>query len=319
MGSKEGLEQRLESLTPRMRMVPDYLFHNYKLDIILEEHNLTLQSKEDLVRLVSRAGGSLRRRGCDEQRLTFSFKSLIALVRALTNTKLVNYHKVLPKKVHFEHISGNGENNYFKGQVCLTESNLLSIHYIGEQEQGFARCFSKFLQDSRIHKVDVGRNGRIVVMFYNLKALEDCLSESCQFNCNTLAKLVHQSVRSSLSPRNTYYSLMCPSTASKKDFACYKDTCKLEDEPRRISSQSKLQLVEVLRDVQGNYPDVHFSENNFFFPRKTDRQQRSQSLATDDVDTHEAYENHPFENAEATSDYDESIVSEPNVGVEVRH
>jgi len=315
---KEVLEQGLENLTPRMMMVPDHLFHDYKLHIILEEHNLNLQSREDLVLLLSRAGGSLKRTGCDE-RLTFSFKSLIAFVRALTNTKLVNHHKVFPRKAHFEHIGEIEKNNYFKGQVCLTESNLLSIHYIGEQEQGFARCFSKFLQDSRIHKVDVGRNGRLVVMFYNLKALEDCLSESCQFNCNTLAKLVHQSVRSNLYPRNTYYSLMCPSTASKKDFACYKDTCKLEDEPRRISSQSKLQLVEVLRDVQGKYPDVHFSENNFFFARKTDQQQRSQSLATEDVDTHEAYENHPFENADATSDYDESIVSEPNVGVGVRH
>jgi len=316
---KEVLDQGFENLTPRMRLVPDYLFQDYKLDIFLEDNNLNLQSRKDLVLLLSRAGGSLKRRGCDEQILTVSFKSLIAFVRALTNTKLLSHHKVFPRKVHFEHFSGNGENNYFKGQVCLTESNLLSIHYIGEQEQGFARCFSKFLQDSRIHKVDVGKNGRIVVMFYNLKALEDCLSESCQYNCNTLAKLVHQSVRSSFSPRNTYYSLMCPSTASKKDFACYKDTCMLEDEPRRISSQSKLQLVEVLRDVQGKYPDVHFSENNFFFPRKKGQQKRSQSLATEEVDTHEAYENHPFENADATSDYDESIVSEPNVGAEVRH
>ena len=31
---KEVLEQGLENLTPRMRMVPDYLSHDYKLDIL---------------------------------------------------------------------------------------------------------------------------------------------------------------------------------------------------------------------------------------------------------------------------------------------
>lgn len=40
--SNEGLEQGLENLTPRMRMVPDYLSHDYKLDIFFDEHNINL-------------------------------------------------------------------------------------------------------------------------------------------------------------------------------------------------------------------------------------------------------------------------------------
>ena len=81
-------------------------------------------------------------------------------------------------------IGGNGENNFYKGQVCLTEVNLLSMDYMGEEEVGFAKSFSNFLKDSRISSVVFGRNERLVVTFYNLKALEDCLLLYCQFNCN---------------------------------------------------------------------------------------------------------------------------------------
>jgi len=316
---EESLESRLEDLKPRVRMVPDDYAKEYILNVFYDEQNLSSQSREDLKKMLKEIGRIVSGQLTSEKA---SFRSLIAFVRALTNPKLVKYHRVLPQKSCFELIGGNGENNYFKGQVCLTESNLMSIHYIGEQEHGFAKSFSKFLQDSRIQKVDQGRNGRLLVIFYNLKALEDCLLHSCQFNCNNLAKLVHQPVRSMLIPRMSYFSLQCPPTAAKKDFACYKDTCKLEENPRRISSRSKVKLIEVLRDVKVKYPDTHFSESNFVWTRRAKHD--SESHQNEAVGVNEAFEEHPLEQGaddgdvegDATSDYEESIFSEITVGVD---
>merc|ERR1719153_582315 len=308
-------------------MIQD-LFKEYSLEVFYDEHNLKSQSREDLKRELSMAGIVNVKKSTSLKSVRATFKSLIAFVRALTNSKLVKYHRVVPHKSCFEYIGGNGENNYFKGQVCLTEANLMSIHYIGEQEHGFAKSFSKFLQDSRIQKVDKGRNGKLLVIFYNLKALEDCSLHSCQFNCNTLVKLVHQPLRSMLISRMSYFSLLCPPTAAKKDFACYKDTCKLEKDPQRISSKCKVKLVEVLRDVKDKYPDAHFMENNFII--KTGRgQHESESQQNEGGDVNEAFEEHPLEEGAdlgggqgyATSDYAESIFSETTTtaGIEARY
>jgi len=305
----ESLESRLDDLEPRVRMVPHDLCKEYSLEVFYDEHNLQSQSREDLKRELSIAG--IRRKEGTLISVIATFKSLIAFVRALTNTKLVKYHRVVPHKTCFEFIGGNGEDNYFKGQVCLTEVNLMSIHYIGEHEHGFAKSFSRFLQDSRIQKVDKGRNGRLLVIFYTLKALEDCLLHSCQFNCNTLAKLVHQPVRSMLIPRISYFSLLCPPTFAKKDFACYKDTCKLEEEPIRISSKCKVKLVEVLRDIKEKYPEAHFMEKNFL-TRTRRGQHESESQQNEAVNVNGAFEEHPPEEGgdlagvegDATNDYE---------------
>ena len=256
------LESKLDNLKPRVRIVPHELDYDYRLEIYYEEGNFQSQSRQDLLEELSIFGMIGKN---NFKSVTAYFRSLIDFVRALTNPKLISCHRVVPNKSCFELIGGNGENNLFKGQVCLTEANLMSIHYIGEQEHGFAKSFSKFLQDSRIQGVVKGNNGRLLITFYNLKALEDCLLNSCQFNCNTLAKLGCQTVRSLLIPRKLYYTLLCPPTAAKKDFVCYKDTCKLEDNPKRISSKCKVLLVKVLRDVMIKYPEVYFSEDNFLF------------------------------------------------------
>merc|ERR1712179_205842 len=101
-------------------------------------------------------------------------------------------------------------------------------------------------------------------------------------------------LRAMLISRMSYFSLICPPTAAKKDFACYKDTCKLEKEPQRISSKCKVKLVEVLRDVKDKYPDVHFMENNFITKRGRG-QHESESQQNEAVDANEAFEEHPLE------------------------
>merc|ERR1719234_2942116 len=125
--------------------------------------------------------------------------------------------------------------------------------------------------------------------------------------------------------RLSYFSLLCSPTAAKKDFACYKDTCKLEEDPRRISSKCKVRLVEVLRDIKDKYPDAHFMENNFF--TRTGRgQQESESQQNEEVGVNEAFEEHSLgESADlvgvegyATSGYEGSIFSETTVGGGVR-
>ena len=313
--------QRLKDLKSRARVVPDVLDGRYCVHIFYNNLNFSLQSKIQLFEEVSRAGGTRR---CKEERVNVSFSTLIAFVRALTNPRLGMYHNVNVTKSFFELIGGNGEDNYYKGQVCLTESNLLSMHFIGEQETGFAECFSKFLKDQRIARVDLGRNSRLLFTFYTLKALEDCLVHFCQFNCNTLAKLIRQPVRCKLIPSNRFYSLLCPTTAVKKDFLCYQDRCRLEEGPRRISSKSKLCMVQILRDVHWKYPEIHFSENNFLF--KT-RKAHPRPHPVEVVHVQDDFQHHPLEEGggspgdvrEITSDYEESVFSEAPGFVDARH
>merc|ERR1712192_192934 len=120
--------------------------------------------------------------------------------------------------------------------------------------------------NGRIVNVDLGRNDRLVVTFYSLKELEECLKDFCQVQSNSLAKLIKLPVRCKMIVRKGSYSLLCPSTAVKKDFIGYQNLCRLEAQPRRISSKSKLCLVQILRDLekQRKYPEIHFIEDNFY-------------------------------------------------------
>jgi len=320
--TEEGRDlTRLNDMKQRARLKPDELYGNYCLNVFYTEENFHLHSKKQLLEDLRRANGSPV---CKEGRVMVTFPTSIAFVRALVSRKLWLYHRVLLVRTQFELIGGNGENNYFKGKVCLTESNLLSLYYKGEEEAGFAECFSNFLKNKRIMSVDLGRNDRLVVTFYSLKELEECLKDYCQVNCNTLAKLVKLPVRCKLVVKNTSYSLLCPSTAVKKDFIGYQDLCRLEAQPRRISSKSKLCLVQILRDLdkQKKYPEIHFIEDNFYwkFKRGPSKPREVEAVNVLD-DSQDIALDHalPGEGREITSDYEESVYSEAAGGLDGRH
>merc|ERR1712179_464632 len=104
-------------------------------------------------------------------------------------------------------------------------------------------------------------------------------------------------LRAMLISRMSYFSLLYPSTFAKKDFACYKDTCKLEEEPMRISSKCKVKLVEVLRDIKEKYPEAHFMEINFL-TRIRRGQHESESQQNEAVNVNEVFEEHPLKKVE---------------------
>ena len=293
---------RLNDLKVRARVMPDELHGDYCLTVYYNQENFHLQSKKQLFDKLKRAKGNIMAK---EGKVLVRFSSLTDFVRAMTSPKLGQYHRVFMVKPQFELIGGNGEDNFYRGRVCLTESNLLSIHYKGEEEAGFAECFSNFLKDRRIMRVDMGRNLRLLVTFHSLKDLEECLKEYSRVNCNTLAKLINLPIRCKLVVKNSFYSLLCPSTAVKKDFLSYQDLCRLEAEPNRISSKSKLCMVQILRDQQQKYPEIHFTQDNFHWRIKRGQSMPSQKAAVHD----HAQEDDGPGMCEITSDYEESVFS----------
>jgi len=314
--------RRLDELGQRARLVPDEIWNNFSLTIVYTEENFHLQSRKQLFEEIKKANGYLRR--FRDESVLVVFPTEIAFVRALVSRKLSVYHRKFLVREQFEVIGGNGENNYFKGKVCLTESNLLSLYFQGEDDVGFAELFSTFLKNRRIVSVDLGCNDRLVITFNSLIELEECLKDYCQDNCNTLAKLITLPVRCKLVAKNGSYSLLCPSTAVKKDFIGYQNLCRLEAQPRRISSRSKLCLVQILRNLekQTKYPEIHFIEENFYWKIKRGPSKPSQVVAAHVLDdSHENALVHgpPVEGREITSDYEESVYSEAAGGLDGRH
>ena len=134
---------RLNDLKVRARLMPDELHGDYCLTVYYNQENFHLQSKKQLFDKLKRVKGDTMAK---EGKVLVRFSSLTDFVGAMTCPKLSQYHRVFMVKPQFELIGGNGEDNFYRGRVCLTESNLLSIHFKGEEEAGFAECFSNFLR-----------------------------------------------------------------------------------------------------------------------------------------------------------------------------
>jgi len=314
---------QLYVLQPRYKCRPDVLFNHFSFDFIIRPEFVSKQSKDQLVQEIKAAGGTVH---YVARKIRCTFSTKLDYVRALTCYKLIRYHMIYLHRDNLVQTCGTGENNYYKGSVCLTEFNILSILWMGEEEAGYAECLSVFLQDSRIKEVLLGSNLNLIVTFHDLSAMNTALRDYCQASCNTLELLIRMPVRCKLVSKGGYFSLLCPSTAVKQDLHSYRHMCRMEVEPRRITSMYKLCLVHILRerDIHLKYPEIVFNHTNFLckdgdtLPRRI----RQAELVQPCNSPHYADEDHPLEEdapppgdqREVTSDYEESLVSEPTGG-----
>ena len=149
------------------------------------------------------------------------------------------------------------ESRCFNKSPCLTEQELLSL----PRKDDASSHLSKLLQDSRILKVDVDWDNRLVVTFSNKKQISDLLKQ-----LDTSHRLLStQKPVFELVPEAGLYVLDCGDRkVDMRDFLHHsEDCCSLL--PSQVASRSKVFLGRVMGDAKLRllYPTLVIASCNF--------------------------------------------------------
>ena len=199
-----------------------------------------------------------------------SFNKLEDLLRCFCSQELKQAHNEMV--VNYSDISyvlhPSIVPNYYKGSICLTEENLLSLTFLSEElhHKKFARQLSKFLRSSSIKKLDYDINGDILVSFKSKKDCDEILHNFLDQSCNSLAKAVHSPRRCIMV--SSHFKLNCyPLEFDPKDFKKFPDHRLFVFDGSMVEVPGKKVMIDILTDpeMSSKYVKLSIANSTFKF------------------------------------------------------
>ena len=254
-------------LTPRARLVKSSIVQGYEMTI---HWNLEEESIE-LVRVLRKDFGAKLVMEVDQRIAKAYFNSAVDYIKAFLDPELFTRPETfIPSAIVFPKFKlpsmEMSNPNFYKGKICLNESNLFGLTFKSEAMKGYELCVSLFLADSRIVLVKE-LNRELLLMFSSMQRLESCLRYHCHPEQDRLAKIIPLHERRKFVPNDEGFALLCPPSVKRENFSKHKGNTRLfldDKNQKYIAASTKLDLIKVLRDpiLRRLYPTMKIASDN---------------------------------------------------------
>merc|ERR1712059_162959 len=203
-----------------------------------------------------------------EFRYRLVFPSLLYLARTLPRQDVFRkYRNAIPEPRMLKFNDERSNVNFFKGSICLTETNILSLVWRSERldrRWSYYDCVTKFFRSPGIEDVVKDCNGELLATFSSRSNLEQLLRNFCTPATDSLAKVVAAAPRAKLVHFQTGLLGLesRPPTLLSRDI-CSGYNCSVSLDQHRVLFRDKLDMIKFLRDPNKRTNSMRICFSNF--------------------------------------------------------
>jgi len=200
-----------------------------------------------------------------EFRYRLVFPSLLYLARTLPRQDVFRkYRNAIPEPRMLKFNDERSNVNFYKGNICLTETNILSLVWRSEgmeRKWSYYDCVTKFFRSPGIQDVVKDCNGELLATFSSRSSLEQLLRNFCTPATDSLAKVVAAVPRSKLVHFLKGLVALDSQTVLSRDI-CSGYNCSLSLDQHRVLFRDKLDMIKFLRDPNKRTNSMRICLNN---------------------------------------------------------